>query len=126
VRAASVAGAVGEIGGKAAPPVQLPAQRGVVDAKRASDDLPVRLVEARYGTGDRGGRLHERFGAHSEVGTGKTTLAAEVTIRVLDRERGRVLVSLIGTPTLESLLGAVISAIRREQQLLRVVIGHLG
>ncbi len=43
-----------------------------------------------------------------------------------DRESGRVLVSLTGTLTLESLPGAVISAIRRGQQLLRVVIGHLG
>ena len=40
--------------------------------------------------------------------------------------RSRVLVSLTGTLTPESLLGAVISAIRRGQQLLRVVIGHLG
>ena len=40
--------------------------------------------------------------------------------------RGRVLVGLTGTLTLESLLGAVSSAIRRGQQLLRVVIGHLG
>ena len=40
--------------------------------------------------------------------------------------RGRVLASLTGTLTLESLLGAVISAIRRGQQLLRVVTGHLG
>jgi hypothetical protein len=37
-----------------------------------------------------------------------------------------VLVSQTGTLTLEGLLGAVISAIRRGQQLLRVVIGHLG
>jgi hypothetical protein len=44
----------------------------------------------------------------------------------LSARRGRVLVSLNGTLTLESLLGAVISAIRRGQQLLRVVIGHLG
>src|SRR5580704_5985390 len=70
VRAASVVAAVGEAGGKAAPPVQLPAQRGVVDAKRASDDLLARLVEARYAAGDRGGRLHQRLGAHSEVGAG--------------------------------------------------------
>jgi hypothetical protein len=34
-------------------------------------------------------------------------------------------VSLTGTLTPESLLGAVISAIRRGQQLLRVGIGHL-
>ena len=47
-------------------------------------------------------------------GTGKTTLAAEVTARILDREPGRVLVSLTGPLTLESLLGAVIAAIRRE------------
>jgi len=36
------------------------------------------------------------------------------------------LVSLTGTLTLESLLGVVISAIRRGHQLLCVVIGHLG
>ena len=47
-------------------------------------------------------------------GTGKTTLAAEIVARVRDREPGRVLVSLTGPLTLESLLGAVISAIRRE------------
>ena len=47
-------------------------------------------------------------------GTGKTTLAAEITTRVLDREPGRVFVSLTGPLTLESLLGAVITAIRRE------------
>jgi hypothetical protein len=39
--------------------------------------------------------------------------------------RSRVAVSLTGTLTLESLLGAVISAIRRGQKLLRVVTGHL-
>ncbi len=47
-------------------------------------------------------------------GTGKTTLAAELTARVRDREPGRVLVSLAGPLTLESLLGAVITTIRRE------------
>jgi hypothetical protein len=47
-------------------------------------------------------------------GTGKTTLAAEITARVLDREPSQVLVSLTGPLTLESLLGAVIAAIRRE------------
>ena len=47
-------------------------------------------------------------------GTGKTTLAAEITARVRDREPGRVLVSLTGPLTLEGLLGAVITTIRRE------------
>ena len=47
-------------------------------------------------------------------GTGKTTLAAELTTRVRDRDPGRVLVSLTGPLTLESLLGAVIATIRRE------------
>ena len=45
-------------------------------------------------------------------GTGKTTLAAELTTRVRDREPGRILVSLTGPLTLESLLGAVITGIR--------------
>ncbi len=47
-------------------------------------------------------------------GTGKTTLAAEIVTRVRDREPGRILVSLRGPLTLESLLGAVTSTIRRE------------
>ena len=48
------------------------------------------------------------------VGIGKTTLAAELTTRVRGREPGWVLVSLTGPLTLESLLGAVISVVRRE------------
>ena len=51
---------------------------------------------------------------HGIGGTGKTTLAAELTTRILDHDPGRVLVSLTGPLTLEGLLGAVISAIRRE------------
>jgi tetratricopeptide (TPR) repeat protein len=47
-------------------------------------------------------------------GTGKTTLAAEVTARIQDREPGRILVSLTGPLTLETLLGTVTSTIRRE------------
>ncbi|MGP0023217.1 MAG: CHAT domain-containing protein, partial [Streptosporangiaceae bacterium] len=47
-------------------------------------------------------------------GTGKTTLAAEIVTRVRDREPGRILVSLRGPLTLESVLGAVTSTIRRE------------
>src|SRR5262249_1923653 len=46
-------------------------------------------------------------------GTGKTTLAAELTARVLEGKPGRMLVSLTGPVTLEGLLGAVISTIRR-------------
>src|SRR4249919_3015525 len=68
MRAASVAGAVGEVGGKAAPPVQVPAERGVVDAERAADDLLAWPVEAGYAAGDRGGRLDRCFGVHGEVG----------------------------------------------------------
>ena len=45
-------------------------------------------------------------------GIGETTLAAEITTRV--REPGRVLVTLTGPLTLETLLGAVITTIRRE------------
>jgi tetratricopeptide (TPR) repeat protein len=47
-------------------------------------------------------------------GVGKTTLAAELTARVRDREPGRMLVALAGPLTLESLLGTVITTIRRE------------
>ena len=55
-------------------------------------------------------------------GAGKTTLAAEIVARVRDREPGRVVVSLTGPLTLESLLGAVITTIRREL----LVEGHDG
>jgi hypothetical protein len=51
---------------------------------------------------------------HGIGGTGKTTLAAELTTRVLAQDASRALVSLTGPLTLEGLLGAVISAIRRE------------
>ena len=51
---------------------------------------------------------------HGIGGTGKTTLAAEITTRLLDRDPGWVLVSLAGPLTLEGLLGEVTSAIRRE------------
>ena len=47
-------------------------------------------------------------------GTGKTTLAAEIAIRVLAHHPSRILISLAGPLTLESLLGAVISTVRRE------------
>ena len=47
-------------------------------------------------------------------GTGKTTLAAEITARVRDQEPDRVLVTVSGPVTLEGLLGAVITTIRRE------------
>ncbi len=47
-------------------------------------------------------------------GTGKTTLAAEITTRIRDREPGRILVSLTGPLTLETLLGTVLTTIRRE------------
>jgi tetratricopeptide (TPR) repeat protein len=53
-------------------------------------------------------------------GTGKTTLAAELTARVRDRDPGRVLASLTGPLTLEGVLGQLISVLRREL----LVTGH--
>ena len=47
-------------------------------------------------------------------GTGKTTLAAELTARVHANEPSRVLVSLTGLLTLEGLLATVISSVRHE------------
>jgi len=47
-------------------------------------------------------------------GVGKTTLAAEVTGRLLDADPGRVLVSLSGQLSLEGLFGAITSVLRRE------------
>jgi hypothetical protein len=51
---------------------------------------------------------------HGVGGIGKTTLAAEITGRVLAQDTGRVLVTLTGPLTLEGLLGPVISTVRRE------------
>jgi hypothetical protein len=70
VRVGSVAGVVGEVGGKAAPPVQVPAERGVMDAERVSQDLLAGLVEARNAAGHGRGRRDWCFGAHGEVGAG--------------------------------------------------------
>jgi tetratricopeptide (TPR) repeat protein len=47
-------------------------------------------------------------------GAGKTTLAAELVARVRDRDPRRILVGLAGPLTLESLLGAVATTVRRE------------
>ena len=47
-------------------------------------------------------------------GVGKTALADELIARVREQEPGRVLVSLAGQLTLESLLGAVITTIRHD------------
>ena len=51
---------------------------------------------------------------HGIGGAGKTTLAAELTARIHDREPGRILISMRGPLTLESLLGLLISTVRRE------------
>jgi tetratricopeptide (TPR) repeat protein len=50
---------------------------------------------------------------HGTGGTGKTTLAAEITARILARDPSRILVSVTGPLTLEGLLGHLISAVRR-------------
>ena len=47
-------------------------------------------------------------------GTGKTALAAEMVARLRDRDPGQVLISLTGPLTLEGLLEAVITSIRRD------------
>jgi tetratricopeptide (TPR) repeat protein len=57
-------------------------------------------------------------------GAGKTTLAAEVAGRVLHRAPARILVSVSGPLTLESLLGTLITTIRRE--LLARAVGAAG
>jgi tetratricopeptide (TPR) repeat protein len=51
---------------------------------------------------------------HGVGGIGKTTLAAEIAGRVLGEDTGRLPVILTGSLTLESLLGHVISTVRRE------------
>jgi tetratricopeptide (TPR) repeat protein len=50
---------------------------------------------------------------HGIGGIGKTTLAAEITGRLLDEDSDRVWVTLTGPLTLDGLLGAVTGALRR-------------
>jgi len=85
---------------------------------RAAAGQPVRPGGGGAAAPDAGVRRFRRGGA------GASGLAPPAH-RQPGPGRGRVLVSLTGTLTLESLLGAMISAIRRGQQLLPVVIGHL-
>jgi len=73
-----------------------------------------RRAEQRRWPADLTGSVLAGIVVYGIGGTGKTTLAAEITTRTLDREPSRVLVSLTGPLTLETLLGAVITTIRRE------------
>jgi tetratricopeptide (TPR) repeat protein len=98
-----------------APPVRQPSRLGIAGLAAREDWYFVgRRREQRRWPADLTGPAGAGIVVYGIGGSGKTTLAAELTVRVRDREPGRVLVSLAGPLTLESLLGAVITAIRRE------------
>jgi tetratricopeptide (TPR) repeat protein len=101
--------------GRTAPPVRQPS-RPTIAGLAARDDwyFVGRRREQRRWPGDLTGSAVAGIVIYGIGGTGKTTLATELTARVRDREPGRIMVSLTGPLTLESLLGAVITTIRRE------------
>ena len=101
--------------GRTAPAVAQPSRPRIAALAVREDWYFVgRRREQRRWPADLTGPNLAGIAVHGIGGTGKTTLAAEITTRVLDGDPGRMLVSLTGPLTLESLLGAATSAIRRE------------
>ena len=101
--------------GRTAPAVAQPSRPRIAGLAAREDWYFVgRRREQRRWPADLTGPNLAGIVVHGIGGTGKTTLAAEITTRLLDRDPGRILVSLTGPLTLESLLGEVTSAIRRE------------
>ena len=114
VRAAS--GSVPVLGTERTAPAAPQPSRPRIAGLAARDDwyFVGRRREQRHWPIDLTGPHSAGIVVHGIGGTGKTTLAAEITTRILDRDPGRVLITLTGALTLESLLGAVTSVIRRE------------
>ena len=101
--------------GRTAPAVAQPSRPRIAGLAAREDWYFVgRRREQRRWPADLTGPNLPGIVVHGIGGTGKTTLAAEITTRLLDRDPGRILVSLTGPLTLESLLGEATSAIRRE------------
>jgi tetratricopeptide (TPR) repeat protein len=101
--------------GRTAPPTGQPSRPGIAGLATREDWYFVgRRPEQRRWPADLTGSSSSGIVVYGIGGTGKTTLAAEITARVRDREPGRILVSLAGPLTLESLLGTVTTTIRRE------------
>ena len=97
--------------GRTAPPARQPSRPRIAGLAAREDWYFVgRRPEQRRWPADLTGSALAGIVIYGIGGTGKTTLAAEITTRVRDREPGRVLVSLTGPLTLEGLLGAVIAA----------------
>ena len=101
--------------GRTAPAVAQPSRPRIAGLAAREDWYFVgRRREQRRWPSDLTGPNLAGIVVHGIGGTGKTTLAAEITTRLLDRDPGRILVSLTGPLTLESLLGAVTPVVRRE------------
>ena len=101
--------------GRTAPAVAQPSRPRIAGLAARDDWYFVgRRREQRHWPADLTGPDLAGIVVHGIGGTGKTTLAAEITTRLLDRDPGWVLVSLAGALTLEGLLGEVTSVIRRE------------
>lgn len=82
------------------------AARGVgefVGRRREQRQWPIELIAG----------THAGLVLHGIGGVGKTTLAAELVTRALEREPGRASVILVGQLTVDGLLGAVTAALRR-------------
>ena len=101
--------------GRSAAPVRQPSRPRIAGLAAREDWYFVgRRGEQRSWPADLTGSSLAGIVIYGIGGTGKTTLAAEIVARIRDRESGRILVSLAGPLTLESLLGAVITTIRLE------------
>jgi tetratricopeptide (TPR) repeat protein len=101
--------------GRTAPPTRQPSRLHIAGLAAREDWYFVgRRREQRHWPADLTESTLAGIVIHGIGGTGKTTLAAEITTRVRHKEPSRVLITLTGSLTLETLLGAVISAIRRE------------
>ena len=101
--------------GRTAPAVSQPSRPRIAGLAARDDWYFVgRRREQRRWPADLTGPNLAGIVVHGIGGTGKTTLAAEITTRLQARDPGWVLVSLTGPLTLESLLGEVTSVVRRE------------
>jgi hypothetical protein len=100
--------------GMAASPTKLSRPRIAGLARRDDWYFVGRRREQRHWSADLFGPRSTGIVVYGIGGTGKTSLAAEIAMRVQHRDPNRIVVSLTGALTLESLLGEAVSVIRRE------------
>ncbi len=85
---------------------------GAVTARETGDFVGRRTEQRRWPL-ELIARKHSGLVLHGIGGVGKTTLAAELVGRVLERDPDRVVVVLSGELSVDGLIGTVVSALRR-------------